>query len=202
MNYLGHLVLSPFQATIRTANLVADWIDILDYSSLSKEIQIGIELHRAIDSFTDHHPAVREMNRLLRPLLHKYSPVGSDLIIDFLIAHHWYRFHNCSYTAFCSDMYIQMEISKIYFPDLIATRISKMVGYRWLDNKQDSKSWQYTLLNMDKRARFPSNFVGVQHLLLDKFAVFRSLFESFYLEASEKFPSEYHIDRYKSNPQN
>jgi acyl carrier protein phosphodiesterase len=171
--------------------LVADWIEASDLPQLSSEVLRGIELHRAIDHFTDHHPAVREMNTILRPTLRKYSPVGSDLIIDFLIAHHWYLFHNCSYSSFCSDIYIQINESKEEFSPIIHDRLNRICRHRWLDRKQDSESWKYTLLNMDKRARFPSNFMGVQKLLLEKFSLFNSLFISVYSEATQLFPSEY-----------
>lgn len=195
MNYLGHLVLSPPKPSERIGNLVADWIDVAALPQLSSEILRGIKLHRAIDHFTDHHPAVREMNTILRPTLRKYSPVGSDLIIDFLIAHHWYLFHNCSYSSFCADMYIQIHATKSEFPPIISDRLNRMLSHRWLDRKQDSQSWKYTLLNMDKRARFPSNFIAIQKLLLEEFALFNSLFFSVYSEAAQLFPSEYHRDR-------
>ena len=194
MNYLGHLVLSPSSARIRTANLVADWIPHADLSEFSEDIRHGFQRHRAIDSYTDAHPAVREMNRLLRPTVKKYSPVASDLIIDFLLAHHWYRYHNCTYEAFCSDMYVQLKAASTSFPPLVSQRLEKLVRYQWLNNKRDSLSWQHTLKNMDKRARFPSNFMAVQSLLLDEFALFRELFENLYEEARIRFPSAYHLN--------
>lgn len=193
MNHLGHLVLSPPDSMIRTANLVTDWIDISLADKFPMDIQQGMSLHRAIDAFTDQHPVVREMNVLLRPILRKYSPVGSDLVIDFLLAHHWYRFHNCSYREFCSDMYSQLLACAPAFPPFISQRIRKIVAYRWLNAKPDSTSWVRTLVNMDKRAQFPSNFVGVHADLLANFSSYRVLFEAFYTDAIRSFPSEYHL---------
>ncbi len=178
---------------IRAANLVTDWIDIAATDTFPMSIQQGMSLHRAIDAFTDQHPAVREMNALIRPILRKYSPVGSDLIIDFLLAHHWYRFHNCSYSSFCSDIYSQLLACSSAFSPLISERILKMVEYRWLNIQPNSSSWSQTLVNMDKRAQFPSNFIGLQYELLNHFGQYRSLFEELYVDAMRTFPSEYHL---------
>jgi len=193
LNYLGHLVLSPPDPVIRVANMATDWMDISATDTFPMRIQEGMRLHRAIDAFTDQHPAVREMNALIRPILRKYSPVGSDLIIDFLLAHHWYRFHNCSYSAFCSDMYSQLLACSSAFSPLIAERIQKMVEYRWLHTQRNSTSWTRTLVNMDKRAKFPSNFIALQYELLNHFGQYRTLFEELYVDAMHAFPSEYHL---------
>lgn len=137
---------------------MTDWLDITALHQLPLSIQQGVELHRAIDTFTDRHPAVRQITSILRPTLKKYSPVGADLVLDFLLAHHWYRYHNCSFSDFCSDMYRTLMEASRFLPDPIDLRIRKMVKYQWLNKAPISSSWTPTLINMDKRARFPSKF--------------------------------------------
>ena len=58
MNFLAHAYLSFGQEEILVGNLVADFIKGKELRQFSEDIQIGILLHREIDSFTDTHPLV------------------------------------------------------------------------------------------------------------------------------------------------
>ena len=184
--------MSPSHSCIRPANMASDWIHINLRSVLGPEIQKGIDLHHKMDSFTDAHSAVKEMNAHLRPILRKYSPVGSDLLIDFFLAHHWYLFHNCSYADFCSDVYAQLLCCRDKFPKKVALRFQRMGEWQWLNSLPTSQSWSRVLKNMDKRARYESNFIGMEKEILTKFSQYRQLFERFYRDCMETFPSEYH----------
>src|SRR5258708_9145485 len=49
----------------------------------------GIELHRAIDEFTDHHPVVKLSKNRLRPKYRHYSGVIVDIFYDHFLAANW-----------------------------------------------------------------------------------------------------------------
>jgi acyl carrier protein phosphodiesterase len=159
---------------------------------LTPEIQKGIHLHQKMDNFTDSHLAVKEINTCLRPILRKYSPVGSDLLIDFFLAHHWYRFHNCSYIDFCKDVYAQLVNCQDKFPKQVALRFQKMGEGQWLNTLPSSQSWSRILKNMDGRAQYKSNFSAMEKEIMANFSKYRQLFERFYRDAMQTFPSEYH----------
>lgn len=85
MNYLGHIYLSFGDHELATANLFGDFVKGKNLSHLPQEIQVGIRLHRAIDSFTDQHEAVKEILQLIRADLPKVAPIAIDLIFDHLL---------------------------------------------------------------------------------------------------------------------
>ena len=61
MNHLAHAFLSPLNdAQILVGNLSADWIKGRARRSLPEGIQLGMDLHRRIDVFTDTHPLVAQ----------------------------------------------------------------------------------------------------------------------------------------------
>ena len=65
MNYLAHIYLSGNNDFITIGNFIADGIRGNRYKKYPKEIQIGILLHREIDTFTDAHPIVRQSTKRL-----------------------------------------------------------------------------------------------------------------------------------------
>ena len=57
MNLLAHAYLSFNNQPVLVGNMISDYVKGKKKFSYDPAIQKGIELHRAIDEFTDHHPA-------------------------------------------------------------------------------------------------------------------------------------------------
>jgi len=63
MNYLANLALSYPATGLVVGNFMVDHIRNKDLDTFTKEVQLGVEMHRIIDTFTDTHPlsiAIRE----------------------------------------------------------------------------------------------------------------------------------------------
>ena len=54
-----------------------------DYEFL---VQKGIQLHRSIDSFTDEHPATKEMKKVFKPAYGLYAGAFADIVYDYFLA--------------------------------------------------------------------------------------------------------------------
>ena len=64
MNYLAHIYLSGENQRIQLGNFMGDGIRGKDYLHFHEDIQLGVLLHRAIDSYTDMHPVFRKSKLL------------------------------------------------------------------------------------------------------------------------------------------
>jgi acyl carrier protein phosphodiesterase len=73
MNFLAHIYLSNNNDLIKIGNFMADGIRGKHYEHLPLEVQKGIILHRAIDTFTDAHPIFREGTKRLHEKYHHYA---------------------------------------------------------------------------------------------------------------------------------
>ncbi len=60
MNYLAHAYLSFNQPEIFLGNMISDFVKGKTKFGYPPGIQNGIALHRAIDEFTDAHPATKK----------------------------------------------------------------------------------------------------------------------------------------------
>lgn len=174
------------------ANLSADWMTLEEVALLPERARLGIQLHREIDAFTDTHHAVGRIKGLLRPVQGKYSPVAADLIIDFLLAHHWYRYYEVSYADFCTATYGALLSAATVFPPRIQDRIERMCSYRWLNGVPDSRNWSKPLIAMDQRAKFTSQFFKAGKQLFSDFQQYDLACNEYFRDLVVTFPSEYH----------
>ena len=64
MNFLAHIYLSGSSDLIKIGNFIADGVRGNKYLAFDSEIQKGIVLHRAIDTFTDAQVELNQMNKM------------------------------------------------------------------------------------------------------------------------------------------
>src|ERR1700754_1200458 len=110
MNFLAHLYLSGSDPKIKVGNFIADFVKGKNlHERFENRIAQGIELHREIDHFTDHHSVVQESKNRLRPKYRHYSGVIVDVFYDHFLARNWKTFHTSSLPAFADNAYELMQ---------------------------------------------------------------------------------------------
>lgn len=92
MNWLAHLRLSPpTPALLRLGNLCGDFVQGADTTRLSADLQRGVQIHRAIDRFTDAHPATVAARSRLPARFRRFAGVLFDVYCDHFLARDWAR---------------------------------------------------------------------------------------------------------------
>ncbi len=86
MNYLAHAWLSFHHPEITVGNMISDFIKGKKQYDFSPGIQKGIRLHRAIDEFTDTHPATKKIKKLFQPDYRLYAGAFTDVAYDYFLA--------------------------------------------------------------------------------------------------------------------
>ena len=86
MNYLAHAYLSSNQQEILVGNMISDFVKGKTKFNYPPGIQKGIALHRAIDEFTDTHPATKKAAAFFRPAYRLYSGAFVDVVYDHFLA--------------------------------------------------------------------------------------------------------------------
>jgi len=198
MNYLGHIVCSHGRAEVMMDNFLTDMLTHKEMLLLKEQKSLGLQLHWWLDEATDHHPAIKSLHALFRPAHHKYSPVVVDLILDFLIAHNWYRFRKVKYEDYCEEVFAIMMQQRFRYSELIRKRIENMVASEWLLKQRSIEGLRFTLKAMDKRTSFPSQFELAEHQLMHHFQQTNELFWNFWQEiyrASEAYLLSLEVER-------
>jgi acyl carrier protein phosphodiesterase len=91
VNHLAHVVLAGRNPLAVTGALLGDfWRGGLD-PAWPAALAAGVRLHRRIDTWTDHHPAVVEARGLFDSGLRRYSGIALDVWFDHLLANDFER---------------------------------------------------------------------------------------------------------------
>ena len=180
MNFLAHSYLSFEDPGLTAGNYLGDFIRNTQVNALPMSIQRGIRLHRSIDSYTDHHPSVKEGTKLLHAGFHKYAPVVLDIYFDFLLSKFWATYDNGSLSGFCQGVYAVLRDQMEHMPLKLGQRMERMTAAGWLENYQTYDGLQRTFNFLERRAKFPSNLSKGSELLLPLEAALGDIFIVFF----------------------
>lgn len=124
MNYLAHIFLSGSNRKMQLGNFVGDAVKGSSYKNYPRDMCKGILLHRAIDDYTDRHPAVRQMVQTLKPEFGRYSGVLLDIYFDYLLASRFETFSGVSLKKYTRQFYTTIIINYRYLP-------TRFKGFIW-----------------------------------------------------------------------
>lgn len=157
MNFLAHIYLSGDNDFIKIGNLMADGIRGKDYVNFPKDIQKGIILHRAIDTFTDAHTIFRVSKHRLHEKYGHYSGVIIDVFYDHFLAKNWSNYSDEKLSDFVNRFYKSLDDNF----EILTLKTQNMLPYmkqgNWLYNYQFVEEIERVLFQMDKRTKHESN---------------------------------------------
>ncbi|WP_029033422.1 ACP phosphodiesterase [Salinimicrobium terrae] len=132
MNFLAHIYLSGQNEDIILGNFIADSIKGKNYLQYPPEVQKGILLHRAIDSFTDSHPLVKKSSAKLHKNYSHYSGVIVDIYYDHFLASYWDEYSEVPLEDFVAEFYKLLQKKFDLLPAPIQRFFPYMVSENWL----------------------------------------------------------------------
>ncbi len=155
MNYLAHAYLSFNDPQILAGNLISDFVKGKKQFDYSSKILNGIKLHRAIDNFTDSHPAIKEMKKPFVKHYRLYAGAFADIVCDYFLANDRKEFHSEEdLTTFCNHTYHQLDLQFDSLPLNFQQIFVYMKEYNWLNNYQFDWAIQRSFTGMGKRAKY------------------------------------------------
>ena len=182
MNFLAHIYLSGDNDLIKIGNFMADGIRGKHFESYPLEIQKGIILHRAIDTFTDAHPIFRQSTKKLHEKYHHYAGVIVDVFYDHFLAKNWNTYSDEKLEEFVERFYQSLHNN----PDILSDRTKGMMPYmiehNWLVSYQTVEGINRILTQMDQRTKNESKMRFASHELSEFYLEFEKEFTDFFEE--------------------
>lgn len=182
MNFLAHIYLSNNNPLVSIGNFIADGIKGSEYKSFPRDIQIGILLHREIDTFTDAHPTVRQSTKRLHQNYSHYSGVIVDILYDHFLAKNWNRYSKVPLNFFVSNFYDLLEDHFELLPKRIQHMIPYMIADNWLLNYANIEGIQKVLDGMNRRTKNLSGMNNATSELITYYSEFEQEFTEFFEE--------------------
>ncbi len=149
MNYLAHVYLSGANDLIKVGNFMADSVKGSQYQNYEKELQLGILLHRHIDSFTDAHPIYRQSKHRLHEKYGHYSGVIMDILYDHFLAKNWEKYSSISLPDFSKNFYKILENNLDLLPEKTKKIVPFLVTQNWFESFASITGIEKILLQMD-----------------------------------------------------
>jgi acyl carrier protein phosphodiesterase len=180
MNFLAHAYLSFGQEEILVGNFIADFVRGKEMENYPKKVQLGIQLHRAIDTYTDSHPLVKQVQSFLIPRFGHYSRVISDVFFDYFLAKNWKNYSDTPLEQFSLDSYRTLSTSPIDLPEAFRRMFHWMQAQNWLYAYREEAGIQAALDGLSRRARFDSKMNESTQVLWEKEEEIEALFFVFF----------------------
>ncbi len=149
MNYLAHVYLSGANDLIKVGNFMADSVKGSQYQNCEKELQLGILLHRHIDSFTDAHPIYRQSKHRLHEKYGHYSGVIMDILYDHFLAKNWEKYSSISLPDFSKNFYKILENNLDLLPEKTKKIVPYLITQNWFESYASVTGIEKILLQMD-----------------------------------------------------
>jgi acyl carrier protein phosphodiesterase len=180
MNYLAHAYLSFHQEEILVGNFIGDFVKGKMMNDFPQGIRHGIQLHRAIDKFTDSHPLVRAGQTYLRPKFGHYATVITDIFFDYFLGKNWNKFSNQSLEDFIEETFQTLEKHSEFFPERFSKMFYWMRKDNWLLHYATLEGIQKSLIGLSNRTRFDSKMELAHLALIEREAEFELIFFAFF----------------------
>lgn len=194
MNFLAHLYLSGDDEATMVGNFIGDFVRGRDLKEkYGPGIARGVDLHRAIDDFTDHHPIVKQSKARLWPGYRHYSSVIVDIYYDHFLAAGWKNYSSISLDEFAQRAYTLTHQYDHILPDQFKVMLSYMSRGNWLVGYSYVAGINRALTGMSRRTSFESRMDEAAKDLQLNYADFQKEFDAFFPEL-EKFSTDWRLE--------
>lgn len=140
--------------------MISDFVKGKKRFDYAPVIQQGIELHRAIDEFTDHHPLTREASAVFHSVYGLYAGALTDVVYDHFVANDPLLFPldadggAGALEAFAQRTYADLAGYVTVFPDRFARMFPYMKSQDWLSNYRHREGIRNSMMGLHRRAKY------------------------------------------------
>lgn len=180
MNFLAHIYLSGKNEQVLVGNFIGDFVKGNQFENFETDIKRGILLHRHIDEFTDHHPAVLKSKKMLWDKYRHYAGVIVDMFYDHFLAANWINYHSVPLEQFSKYVYATIGRYEQILPKGVKYMLPFMIENDWLLNYSKKNGIQRALSGMAKRTTFQSKMEEAVEDLTLHYDNFQIDFEAFF----------------------
>lgn len=179
MNYLAHSFLTFSDGQI-VGQFLEDFIRNRDRFSFPKDIQDGITLHRAIDTFTDAHPALHEAKKVFSPLVRLYSGAFVDVAMDYFVANDLKLNSLHDWKQHSLRVYRVLNENEKWLPENFKKMLIKMEHDDWLYNYREDWGIKFSIQNVLNKAKYLDKDLPVFELFLQNKDILQECYDNFF----------------------
>lgn len=172
-------------------NMISDFVKGKTKFNYPAGIQNGIALHRAIDEFTDAHPATKKAAAFFRPAYRLYSGAFVDVVYDHFLALDTNEFENSIVLQnFTLQVYNILEENFSLLPQRFQNLLPHMKQHNWLFNYQYSYGIEKGFGGLVYRAAYMNESATAYAVFNENYNELKDCYSMFF-PSLKKFASHY-----------
>lgn len=181
MNYLAHAYLSFHDPEILVGNMISDFVKGKKKFDYSTGIQKGMNIHRAIDTFTDDHEIIKKAKEIFRPHYRLYAGAFVDVVLDHYVATDETIFNNtAALHQFATETYHTLEPFSNIFPERFTMMFPYMKEQNWLYNYHERWGIEKSLHGVVRRATYLTESATAFYLFEKHFDELQQCYDAFF----------------------
>lgn len=183
MNWLAHILLSKRNINYQLGNLLADPFKGKLWPDASQAIHDGVEMHQAIDIFTDSHEQFIHCKTRLGKKGY-LKGVVLDLLFDHFLSHHWDRYSDINLVTFIDQFHQQAQRVMPTYPIVQQNFVNKVIDAELLGSYYDFDGFIQALKRIDDRLsdRVKRKDTAMRYLPIveQQYSILKEDFEQFF----------------------
>lgn len=179
MNFLAHSFLTFNDGQI-VGQFLEDFIRNSERYSFPKDIRDGITLHRAIDTFTDAHPAIHEAKKVFSPLVRLYAGAFVDVSMDYFLATDFSLNSLKGWKDHSLRVYRVLNENEEFLSENFKRMLAKMEHDDWLFNYREDWGIQFSIQNVLNKAKYLNKDIPVFQAFLDNKDILQKCYDDFF----------------------
>jgi len=179
MNYLAHSYLTFSDGQI-VGQFLEDFIPNRDRYSFPKDIQDGITMHRAVDTFTDSHPAIHEAKKVFAPLVRLYAGAFVDVSMDYFVANDLSLHSLAGWKEHSLRVYRVLNEHEEWLPENFKKMLVKMEEDDWLYNYREDWGIKFSIGNVLNKAKYLTPDIPVFEAFLANKPLLQECYNNFF----------------------
>lgn len=194
MNFLAHVFLAEDTPDSRLGNLLGDFIKgRIESLPYPPAILKGIQEHRAIDRFTDHHPSVKMAKSCIQVHNQRYAGIAIDVFFDHFLAKEWARYSQTPLPSFAAQFYQELWDGWDLLPPRLQFILPYMSRDDWFTNYGTLEGIERTIVGLHKRMQrqfgIPLTFEDVLEDFQQHYTLLSEHFTAFFPELQAFMPT-------------
>jgi acyl carrier protein phosphodiesterase len=181
MNFLAHAHLSFNQPGILVGNMISDFVKGKKQFEYPALIQKGIQLHRAIDNFTDTHDVTQQVKLFFKPQYRLYAGAFADVVYDHFLANDVTAFSTeADLKQFALSTYAILDNNFEVLPGNFQAILPYMKEYDWLYNYKNKWGIQKSFNGLVRRSSYLVESDIAFEIFNEHYASLDALYHEFY----------------------
>lgn len=153
VNFLAHVFLANGEPDAIVGQLCGDFVRGSRLQDYPEAIVHGIQVHRAVDSFTDKHPLNRKARALFESPHRRYAGIICDVVYDHFLALDWHRYSDTPLADYAALVDQSLQSRAQVLPERLRDFMPYLASEKILQSNTEQPHINLTLERISRRRK-------------------------------------------------